>query len=188
MVTEHTMPRGSTTPRPSDAAPPSTGSPPTLRRTIVAGLAGGLAFVAGTFVTFALFGGSREGDTGLLFDPDTQHEKVIAVWKEIEPLPRIVDEPATVLAGMVVFGVAYALLYRWVSAAWPSRLRAHVARLGLVVWLGTVFAEFIGPFNTMHQPLRVSVLAWCFWAVPAIAQALAIVGVSGGGRVVPSSP
>lgn len=104
------------------------------------------------------------------------------MWKEIEPLPRIVDSPATVLAGMVAFGLAYALLYRWVSAAWPTGLRARAARLGLVIWLGTVFAEFIGPFNTMHQPLRLSVLAWCFWAVPAFAQAVAIVGASGAGR------
>lgn len=187
MATEHTIESGPTTPRSPDEAAGATDRPPTLRRTILAGVAGGLAFVAGTFVTFALFGGSREGDTGLLFDPDTQHEKVIAVWKEIEPLPRIIDEPATVLTGMVVFGVAYALLYRWVSAAWPSRARARVARLGLVVWLGTVFAEFIGPFNTMHQPLRLSVLAWCFWAVPAFTQALAIVGVSGRGQVEPPS-
>jgi hypothetical protein len=77
----------------------------------VAGLAGGVAFVLRTFLTFALLGGSRQGETGVLIDPDTQHPKVIAAWKEIEPLPRVIDQPAIVLAGMVVFGIAYAFLY-----------------------------------------------------------------------------
>jgi hypothetical protein len=54
----------------------------------VAGLAGGVAFALGTFVTFAQLGGSRRGEEGLLFDPDTLSEKVIGVWKQIEPLPR----------------------------------------------------------------------------------------------------
>ncbi len=58
-------------------------------RTIVAGLAGGLAFVLGSSLTFALLGGSRRGQTELLFDPATQSPKVIAVWKEIEPLPPV---------------------------------------------------------------------------------------------------
>jgi hypothetical protein len=46
---------------------------PSIQRTLVAGLAGGVAFVLGTFVTFAQLSGSRRGDEGLLFDPDTQH-------------------------------------------------------------------------------------------------------------------
>ena len=42
---------------------------PSIPRTLVAGLAGGVAFVLGTFVTFAQLSGSRRGDEGLLFDP-----------------------------------------------------------------------------------------------------------------------
>jgi hypothetical protein len=147
---------------------------PTPGRTLVAGLAGGLAFLVGTFVTFALFGGSREGETGILFDPDTQHPKVIAAWKEIEPLPRVIDQPAAILAGMVLFAVAYSFLYRSIAAAWPSGTTARAARLAIVVWIGAVFSEFIGPFNVLHQPLYLSVVAWAFWAVPATAEAFAI--------------
>src|SRR5690606_499805 len=93
------------------------------RRTLLAGLLGGIAFVLGTFLTFAQLGGSREGETGLLFDPDTQHEKVITVWKELEPLPRIVEQPPVVLAGMIGFAVAHAALYRWIAAGWPASTR-----------------------------------------------------------------
>lgn len=146
-------------------------------RTLVAGLAGGVAFLLGTFLTFAQLGGSREGDTGVLFDPDTQHAKVIAVWKEIEPLPRVIDQPAAVLAGMTIFGIAYAFLYRWISPGWPAGFRGRALRLGAVVWLATVFAEFMGPFNTLHQPLPLSAVAWAFWAVSAFAQAAVIVAV-----------
>ena len=150
---------------------------PTPARTIVAGLAGGLAFVAGTFLTFALLGGSREGETGVLFDPDTQHPKVIAAWKEIEPLPRVIDQPAVILAGMVLFGVAYAFAYRSVAPAWPVRTTARAGRLAVGIWTAAVFSEFMGPFNVLHQPLALSLVAWAFWAVPALAAAGAIATV-----------
>jgi hypothetical protein len=59
-----------------------------IGRTITAG---GLAFVLGTFVTFAQFSGSKRGQKGLLFNPATQQPKVIAVWKNIEPLLRVIE-------------------------------------------------------------------------------------------------
>jgi hypothetical protein len=150
---------------------------PGIRRTLVAGLAGGVAFLLGTFLTFALLGGSREGETGLLFDPDTQHRKVIDAWKEIEPLPRVIEQPAVILAGMVAFAFAYAFLYRSVAPAWPVGLTSRAGRLAVVIWVGAVFSEFMGPFNVLHQPLYLSLLAWTFWAVPAAGEALAIVAV-----------
>jgi hypothetical protein len=86
-------------------------------RTIAAGFAGGLAFVFGTFLTFAQLSGSRRGQEGLLFNPATQHPKVIAVWKDIQPLPRVIENPLVILAGMILFGLAYAFLYRSVASA-----------------------------------------------------------------------
>jgi hypothetical protein len=111
---------------------------PSLQRTLVAGIAGGVAFVLGTFLTFAQFSGSQRGDEGLLFDPDTQHPKVIAVWKQIEPLPRTIETPAVILLGMVAFGIGYAFLYRSVASSWPTGIHSRAWRLALVVWLATV--------------------------------------------------
>jgi hypothetical protein len=148
-----------------------------LGRTLIAGLAGGAAFLLGTFLTFALLGGSGQGETGVLFDPDTQHPKVIAAWKEIEPLPRVIDQPAVILAGMVAFGIAYAFLYRTLSHGWPAGVTSRAIRLAAVVWLGAVFSEFMGPFNVLHEPLYLSVVAWAFWAVPALAEAFVIATV-----------
>jgi hypothetical protein len=155
---------------------------PSIRRTLVAGLAGGVAFVLGTFVTFAQLAGSRRGEEGLLFDPDTQSAKVIAVWKQLEPLPRVIESPAVILVGMVAFGIAYAFVYRSVAAAWPAGIHHRAWRLALVIWLATVFSEFIGPFNVLHQPLQLSAVAWGFWAVSAVAEAYTLVWVLDRGR------
>jgi hypothetical protein len=151
---------------------------PSVRRTIAAGLTGGLAFVLGTSLTFALLSGSRRGQTGLLFDPSTQSPKLIAVWKEMEPLPRVIESPLIILGGFVLFAIAYAFLYRSIASAWPPGIKSRGWRLALIVWVGTVYAEFIGPFNVLHQPLSVSVIAWAFWAVSALFEGYAIAYVA----------
>jgi hypothetical protein len=155
---------------------------PRIGRTVFAGLAGGLAFVLGSVLTFALFGGSRRGQTGLLFDPATQSPKVIAVWKEIEPLPRIIENPAIMLLGFFVFAMAYAFVYRSFAPGWPAGIARRGWRLAIVVWIGTVFSEFIGPFNVLRQPIELSVVAWAFWAVCALLEgyATAFVAETGG--------
>jgi bacteriorhodopsin len=51
-----------------------------------------------------------------------------------------------------------------------------------VIWLATVFAEFMGPFNVLHQPLSLSAVAWGFWAVSAVAEAYTLVYLLDRGR------
>ena len=116
-------------------------------------------------------------------DPATQSPKVIAVWKEIEPLPRVLESPLLILGGLVFCGLACAFVYRSVAAAWPKGVVGRGWRLALIVWMGTVFSEFIGPFNVLHQPLALSVIAWAFWAVCALLQGytIAYVAERGGG-------
>ncbi len=149
-----------------------------MRRTIPAGLAGGLALALTNFLTFGLLGGSRRGQTGLLFDPGTQSPKVIAVYKDIEPLPVIITRPYLILAGFVVFAMGHALLYRSVAAAWPARYAAHLWRLTLTVWfVGTLFFEFLAPFNLLHEPFRVQQWELLFWALSCTAEASVIVAL-----------
>jgi hypothetical protein len=104
------------------------------------------------------------------------------VWKEMAPLPRILETPLVILGGMLLFGIGYAFVYRSVARAWTAGLNRRAWRLAGIVWLGTVFAEFMGPFNVLHQPLYLSVLAWAFWAVCALAEAYALVFVADRGR------
>ena len=157
------------------SAPNTTAS---LTRTLAAGGAGGLAFVLGTFLTFGLFGGSRSGHQGLLFDPDTQHPKVITVWKVLEPLPRITETPAVILAGLLGFGIGYAFLYRSIGAGWPGGPHRRALRLALIGWLAAAFSEFMGPFNVLHEPVPLVALSLGFWSVPALSQAYVIVFIA----------
>jgi hypothetical protein len=127
---------------------------------------------------FGLFAGAQIGRTGLLFDPATQSPKVIAVWKEIAPLSLIVTTPAVVIGGWILFGIAYAVLYRFIAAAWPSARAAHVLRLATVIWLGAAFSELMGPLNLLHEPLALSSIEFTFWALAATSEALTIVLLS----------
>jgi hypothetical protein len=73
-------------------------------------------------------------------------------------------------------------VYRSVATAWPDSLGQRVWRLALIVLLPTLFSDFIGPFNVLHQALRLSVVAAAFWAVSAVAEAFATPAASGGAR------
>jgi len=138
-------------------------------RVVSAGLAGGLVFCISNFLTFGLLGGSRIGQTGLLFNPATQSAKVIAVWKTIEPLPVLTQAPYIILLGWFVFSLYYAFLYRSVMAAWPKKLFSRFWRLTLIVWVTTFFFEFMGPFNLLHEHLQVQWIEFVFWLISSAA-------------------
>ncbi|GAA3282939.1 hypothetical protein Dvina_40950 [Dactylosporangium vinaceum] len=167
--------------RPADEGPAGGNMPTTttpLTRTVIAGVAGGLAFIVGNVLTFGLLGGSQRGRQGLLFDPDTQHPKVITVWKVLEPLPRVIETPACILTGLLIFGIGYAFLYQSIATAWPRGLHRHALRLAVIVWLAAAFAEFMGPFNVLHEPVPLAALSLGFWALSALAEAYVLVRVA----------
>jgi len=153
---------------------------PRAHWTIVSGLAGGAAFGVALFLTFGLFGGARTGQTGLLFNPAFQSHKVIAVWKEIQPLPWLITTPGLILGGAVVLAVGNAFIYRSVAPAWPASTASRVWRLALVIWaMGPVFFEFFGPFNLLHEPPYLTAIELTFWGVAALAEALVVVSLLG---------
>jgi hypothetical protein len=143
----------------------------------VAGVLGGLTFAAVNFLTFGLLSGSRAGQTGLLFDPSTQSAKVIAVWKEIQPLPWLVTQPWIIAVGLVFFGIIYAGVYASVEKAWPSRMRARVVRLAALTFVAPVFFEMMGPFNLLHEPTYLQLIEFAFWFLACAAQSLVIVAM-----------
>jgi hypothetical protein len=65
----------------------------TAWRTELAGILGGLVFSALTAATFGTLGAGGGHGTGLLFDPQTQSAKVMAVWTELQPLPLMKRAP-----------------------------------------------------------------------------------------------
>jgi len=143
-------------------------------RTLLAGLAGGVAMNAAMVLTFRLIGFGAKAD-GFLLDPAIQSRKLIDVWTKIEPLPLVVTRPAPIIAGLVVFGIVHAYLYRWISPAWPAGIVRRGLAFALLVFLLTfLFWEFFTPFNQFGEPLPLIAAELCFWAVIALADGLAI--------------
>lgn len=143
-------------------------------RILVAGLVGGVATNVAMLVTFRLLGFK----SGLLLDPRWQSPKLIAVWTQLEPLPRVVNAPLPMILGLFAFSLFHAWLYAKLSRSWPPGLWPRTWRLaGLVFVLSYVFFEFFTPFNMFWEPLPLVAVELVFWAVVAAAEAMAIVVV-----------
>ncbi len=143
-------------------------------RTVVAGLAGGVALNLSMLLTFRLLGFGWDGN-GILLDPRIQNPKLIAVWTTLSPLPRILEEPGW-LAGLMLFGIGHALLYRALSPAWRGGRWSRSFRLGGWIFALTfLFWEFFTPFNLFGEPLPLIGLELLFWGLTAFGEAAAIV-------------
>lgn len=127
-------------------------------RTVGAGLAGGLTLNVVMLLTFRVLGFGWDGG-GILLDPSLQSAKLIAVWTVIEPLPLVVSAPVPIFAGLVVFGIVHAFIYRWLAPAWPAGVTARGLRMAFLVFLMTfLFWESFTPFNLFGEPLRLIAL------------------------------
>jgi hypothetical protein len=147
---------------------------PSTIRTALAGIAGGMGMNITMLLTFRLLGLGWTGN-GILVNPDLQSSKLIAVWKQIEPLPLVVVKPAPIIIGIVFFGVIHAFIYRWLSPAWPTGvLRRGLRMASLIFLLVFLFWEFFTPFNLFGEPLPLIGLELVFWALIALADGLAI--------------
>lgn len=147
---------------------------PSNIRTVLAGIAGGMAMNMTMLLTFRLLGFGWTGN-GILLNPDIQSEKLIAVWTKMEPLPLVVADPAPIIAGILFFGVIHAFIYRWLSAAWPAGVLPRGIRMASLLFLLVfLFWEFFTPFNQFGEPLPLIGLELIFWALIAIADGLAI--------------
>src|SRR3990170_1690815 len=114
-------------------------------RTLLAGVAGGLAMNLAMLVTFRFIGFGVNGD-GILLNPSFQSRKLIAVWTELEPLPLVVNQPFPIVLGITAFGIVHAYLYRWLCSSWSTGIARRGLSFALLVFLMTfVFWEFFTP-------------------------------------------
>lgn len=143
-------------------------------KTIVAGLAGGMALNVAMLLTFRLVGFGWNGD-GILITSPLQSRKLVAVWTEIEPLPLIVANPVPMISGLMIFGVGHAFVYKWLAPSWPTGIVPRAFRMAALVFFMTfLFWEFFTPFNLFGEPLPLLALETLFWGFIALAEALAI--------------
>ena len=152
---------------------------PTHGKTILAGIAGGLAMNLTMLVTFRLLGFGWNGN-GILIKSSGQSQKLIAVWTELEPIPLVVDSPTPIFIGMVLFTVIHAYLFRWLSFVWSGgTIHQGLQFAGLIFVMTFLFWEFFTPFNLFGEPLHLIALELVFWACIALADGLAISAIVG---------
>ncbi len=148
-------------------------------KTLLAGLAGGFAMNVTMLMTFRLIGFGWNGG-GILLESSSQSQKLISVWTEIEPIPLVVNSPAPIIAGIVLFGVIHAYLFRWLSSSWTGGIVSQGLQFATLVFLMTfLFWEFFTPFNLFGEPLHLIALELLFWACIALADGLAISAIIG---------
>ncbi len=147
---------------------------PTHGRTILAGIAGGLSMNLVMLLTFRLLGFGWNGG-GILLESPAQSKKLIAIWTEIEPIPLVVDTPAPIIIGIIIFGIIHAYLFSWISVAWPKGVINRGLRFaGLVFVMTFLFWEFFTPFNMFGEPLHLIALELVFWGLIALSDGLSI--------------
>jgi hypothetical protein len=139
-----------------------------LFRSLAAGLAGGLAWIAALMV---LFGPAQ----AVLGNPAHQSEKFLFVMTELEPLPRAAEHGWILPVGLLVIGAVYGLAYRFVRRALPSRAWWKKGlSFGVVAWaLMVPWFAFYLPWNVMREPAPLVLLEMVLWM-----GVLAIVGLT----------
>lgn len=143
-------------------------------KTLLAGLAGGLAMNLAMLLTFRGIGFGWNGQ-GILLSSPMQSPKLVAVWTTLEPLPLVATRPAPILSGLMLFAIGHAFLYRSLAAHWPAGVWPRTWRFaGLIFGMSYLFWEFFTPFNQFGEPLPLLALELSFWALIALAEAAAI--------------
>jgi hypothetical protein len=145
-----------------------------IGRTLLGGLAAGLAVNLAILLTFRLVGFGLDAH-GILLNPSLQSQKLIALWTVIEPLPLIVTHPVAMALGFVALAVLHAFVYRWLAPGWPPGILRRALRMtALLFFLSYLFFEFFTPFNQLHEPLPLVALELAFWALAAFAEAFTL--------------
>ena len=86
------------------------------RRTLLAGLACGLALNLDMLLTFRALGFGWHGG-GILLTSPLRSPKLIAVWTKLEPLPLVVANPAPIILGLFLLALDHACITRWLAPA-----------------------------------------------------------------------
>lgn len=140
-------------------------------RTLIAGFVGGVALIAGLII---FFGPAQS----ILANPEYQSAKMIAVFFELEPLPRSGTQPLALAVGLLLIGVLHGAVYAWVAPALPGVGWRKGFAYGLVLWcLMIVWFEFFMLWNVLHEPLPLILLEGALWMLTLQLEGTAIAAV-----------
>jgi hypothetical protein len=142
----------------------------TVLRTVIAGIIGLFGFLIVNMIGF------RVADP-ILFDPNVQSPKLMAVWNKIEPLPPAHGLIAT-LSILVLIGIGRAFVYRWLAPSWPSGFAARAIRYWMLVWfLSYFFVEFSAPFTLFGEPVGLILIELVILGVAVLTEAFVVAGI-----------
>jgi hypothetical protein len=143
-----------------------------LLRAMIAGLAGGLAWICALLLTF----GPAQA---ILANPEYQSQKFLYVMGQLEPLPHSAGAGWILPAGLLVMGVIYGIVYHFIRRSFPEKSWWKKGLgFGLVAWaLMVPWFEFYLPWNVMHEPVLLVVLEMVLWLVVLLIVGTAIASV-----------
>jgi hypothetical protein len=149
-----------------------TNKPPTLFRALLAGIAGGMAWIVAMML---LFGPAQT----ILANPDYQSQKFLYVVGKLEPLPHTAGAWWILPLGLLAIGVLYGFVYHFVRRAFPGKSwKVKGIQFGLVAWaLMVPWFEFYLPWNVMHEPVMLVILEMVLWLGVLLIVGITIAGV-----------
>lgn len=151
-----------------------------LFKVVRGGIAGAVAFVVANIVSNLLF--FRLGKP-VLFNPDVQGEKVMAVLFEMEPLPLMFTNGPLYMAIAAVIGIAHGLVFAYIEPILPTGTVKRGAAFAAILWvLMALYFEFHTPFNMFHEPVPLVLLELLFWVIVLLVEGLLISWIYGKSR------
>jgi hypothetical protein len=130
-----------------------------------------LAAASLLFGLFAFFGPAQR----ILASPEYQSEKLLRIFMELTPPPRISFQPSTAWLGFLLIGMAHAAAFLLIDR--PERSRAKQGLItGAVIWLlmATWFEYWI-LWNIMAEPVRLIALELSLWLPTCLIEGFVLV-------------
>jgi len=144
-------------------------------------LAGAIAFVLANIVSNILF---FQLGRDLLFDPQHQSAKVIAVLFEMEPLPLMFTNGLLYMAMAAGIGAVHGLVFAWIEPVLPrdGAVRRGIA-FAVILWaLMALYFEFHTPFNMLGEPVPLVLLELFFWVIVLLVHGIVLSLIYGASR------
>lgn len=125
---------------------------------ILAGLAGGIAWIVGMSILFM-------PAQAILADPALQSPKFLAVFMDSAHPPHMATTPWAIPLGLMLISQIYAFVYATIQRGLPGRTpTGRGVAFGLVAWaLAFTWFEFYLPWNVMLEPVALVAVELACW-------------------------
>lgn len=157
-----------------------------MPKPFVATIAGLIAFTVANLVSNLMF---FQLGAPLLFDPEVQSAKLMAVLFEMSPRPLMFENGLLYLAIGMPVGAVHGLVFMRVEPVLGRTRTERGLWFALIVWaLMALYFEFHTPFNMFREPIALVGLELLFWVPVALAEGLTLSFIYGRSRNELASP